>query len=202
MRKSEGICPGMNPTAWGQVLFLSLSMVAGASAQALSNGSYSIRPLTINAGGLTSANGPYSVSSSVGQAGGVGMIANGPYSLEDGFWPGVQGAPAPEPTPSETDTEISTETPTDTPEETPTPTNTQAEPTPTNTQSEVATPTDTRMEAPTETPTVMGPNYDCDGSGKIDSKDLLCLLEELHQNPAGLANIAEFVLQWQETLEP
>ncbi len=63
-------------------LFLPLSSFAGE----LVGGPYSIKPLTINGGGTTSTGGPYEISASTAQPGGVGTIAEGPYTFEDGFW--------------------------------------------------------------------------------------------------------------------
>ncbi|MCA9440383.1 MAG: hypothetical protein KC964_06215 [Candidatus Omnitrophica bacterium] len=55
----------------------------------LTGGPYSIQPLSINGGGLTSTSGVYEISASIAQPGGVGVIEEGPYRLEDGFWASV-----------------------------------------------------------------------------------------------------------------
>ncbi len=74
---------------------VSMTTLAFASSNAvgqLSGGPYSLRPLDINSGGTTSTGGPYSISASTGQAGGVGRITTEPvfgppqYQLDDGFW--------------------------------------------------------------------------------------------------------------------
>ena len=55
-------------------------------------GPYVIHTLDINGGGMTSTGGPYSISASTGQAGGVGTItaeqvpAPTLYQFDDGFW--------------------------------------------------------------------------------------------------------------------
>lgn len=65
--------------------------MAVARAQ-LTGGSYTIQPLDINGGGTTSTGGPYTISASTAQPGGVGTIvaeaAPAPplYQLDDGFW--------------------------------------------------------------------------------------------------------------------
>lgn len=58
----------------------------------LSGGPYVIQPLDLNGGGTTSTGGPYSISASTAQPGGVGTIIAEPspapplYQLGDGFW--------------------------------------------------------------------------------------------------------------------
>lgn len=57
-----------------------------STAGELVGGPYTIQPLSINGGGTTSTGGPYEISASTAQPGGVGLIDAGPYSFEDGFW--------------------------------------------------------------------------------------------------------------------
>jgi hypothetical protein len=58
----------------------------------LIGGPYPIQPIDINGGGTTSTGGPYSISASTAQPGGVGTIVAEPipaptlYQLDDGFW--------------------------------------------------------------------------------------------------------------------
>jgi hypothetical protein len=48
--------------------------------------SYTIDWYTIDGGGGTSTNGPYSLTGSIGQVDASGSMTNGPYSLTGGFW--------------------------------------------------------------------------------------------------------------------
>jgi len=68
------------------IVTLWLSVTRASLAEELVGGPYSIQPLSMNGGGQTSTAGPYEIGASTAQPGGVGTIAEGPYTLEDGFW--------------------------------------------------------------------------------------------------------------------
>lgn len=61
----------------------------------LTGGPYSIQPLSINGGGLTTTSAVYEISASIAQPGGVGVIEGGPYRFEDGFWAAVAAVSQP-----------------------------------------------------------------------------------------------------------
>ena len=68
-------------------------------------GPYVVHTLDINGGGTTSTGGPYSISASTGQAGGVGTITAEPvpapplYQFDDGFWSTLTETPPTVPLP-------------------------------------------------------------------------------------------------------
>ena len=65
------------------LLLAALACWLGGNALAQS---YSINGFKIAGGGGASANGPYSLSGTIGQHDAGGPMTNGPYSLEGGFW--------------------------------------------------------------------------------------------------------------------
>ena len=65
------------------LLLAALACWLGGNALAQS---YSINGFKIAGGGGASANGPYSLSGTIGQHDAGGPMTNGPYSLECGFW--------------------------------------------------------------------------------------------------------------------
>jgi hypothetical protein len=174
MREMETIEMKMKHLTLVLVCGILLPLTGGA--QGLSNGPYTIRPLDINAGGTTSSAGLYSLSSSDGQAGGVGTTAQGPYTLSDGFWPGVPGVPTQEPT--------ATSTPTKTPVVIVLPTKT---PTLTPTMGEGPTPTQ---------------DFNFDHNGNINAADLLHLLSLIHDTSEPPSSLVDFSQFWHETVGP
>lgn len=85
----------MKPSNWllsAAAFGTAMALLSSGLAAQLSGGPYTIRPLDINVGGTTSTSGPYSISASTAQPGGVGTIVAEPipapplYQLDDGFW--------------------------------------------------------------------------------------------------------------------
>jgi hypothetical protein len=78
---------------------ISLLLAAITARAQLNGGPYTILPLDINGGGTTSTGGPYSISASTAQPGGVGTITAEPvpapplYQFDDGFWSRATAAP-------------------------------------------------------------------------------------------------------------
>lgn len=64
-----------------------LLFAAAASAQP-----YQLGPSDVNGGGTHSTSGVYTLDASTAQVGGVGIITEGVYELEDGFWHALIGA--------------------------------------------------------------------------------------------------------------
>lgn len=87
--------PFRRPDSW-LVLAVALVLIPVLPLHAqLVGGPYVVQPLDINGGGTTSTGGPYTISASTAQSGGVGTIAAEPlpapplYQLNDGFWSAV-----------------------------------------------------------------------------------------------------------------
>lgn len=70
----------------GWRLFASLLLLLAFSAGRVFAQSYSIDWYTIDGGGGTSTNGPYSLTGAIGQADTSGPMTNAQYSLTGGFW--------------------------------------------------------------------------------------------------------------------
>jgi hypothetical protein len=71
--------------SWSRLIFLIFLLLAAASHEARAQ-SYSIDWYTIDGGGGTSTNAPYTLSGTIGQPDASGPMTNGPYTLTGGFW--------------------------------------------------------------------------------------------------------------------
>lgn len=100
-------------------MILALLIVSIAAAQ--TGAGYDVSWQTIDGGGGAAAGGGYRVEHTLGQAD-AGTQSSGGYTLNGGFWSGVNSGSAPTPMPTTTPTPTATATATTTPTPTATPT--------------------------------------------------------------------------------
>ncbi|HTH51951.1 MAG TPA: carboxypeptidase-like regulatory domain-containing protein, partial [Pyrinomonadaceae bacterium] len=68
------------------ITFTALVLLLAAAASAQSGGSFAITQSVIAGGGETSANGPFSVTGTIGQTAVDTNTVGGPYAIRPGFW--------------------------------------------------------------------------------------------------------------------